>query len=93
MKCYAYNNAAKRRRDNRQALTEAYNQAHGINHDEEVKPTRPTLYLKRRAMDRTEKAVSVRTTPVIDSFNNCCLPDSFIYSVGKKSSKDITARG
>ncbi len=91
MKCYAYNNAAKRRRDSRQALTEAYNKAHGINPDEIVKPIRQVLTIKRTAMNRVDKAVSVETTPIIDSFNNCCLPDVFLYSVGKKSS-NITAR-
>ncbi|ETS31097.1 hypothetical protein BB987_09305 [Photorhabdus temperata] len=93
MKCYAYNNAAKRRRDSRQALTEAYNQTNGINPDKEVKPVRPVLTIKRTAMNRVDKAVSVKTTSVIDSINNCLMPNVFIYSVGKKSSKSITARG
>ncbi|WP_387468389.1 hypothetical protein [Photorhabdus sp. RM323S] len=92
MKCYSYNNAVKRRRDSRQALTEAYNKANGINPDEEVKTVRPTLYLKRQAMDRVEKAVSVQDTKVYDSLDNRCLPNTFLYSVKNKKSSNITAR-
>ncbi|AWK42634.1 hypothetical protein [Photorhabdus laumondii] len=92
MKCYAYNNAAKRRRDSRQALTEAYNNAHGINPDEEVKPVRPLLTIKRTAMNRVDKALSVRETKVYDSLDNCVLPNVHLYSVNVKSSKNITVR-
>ncbi|WP_445496652.1 transcriptional antitermination N peptide [Photorhabdus sp. SF281] len=45
---------------------------------------------------KTLKAVSlsaITQNKTVESFNNRCLPDSYIFSVGKKSSKDITARG
>ncbi|CAQ85223.1 MULTISPECIES: hypothetical protein [Photorhabdus] len=80
MKCYAYNNAAKRRRNSRQALTDAYNQANGIN-PEEVKPVRPVLTIKRAAMNRVDKALSVQATTFYDSIDNRCLHNTWLYSV------------
>ncbi|QXF34307.1 transcriptional regulator [Photorhabdus luminescens] len=41
------------------------------------------------------KAVSlsvIKQNKTVESFNNRCLPNSFLYSVGKKNS-NITARG
>ncbi|OWO86984.1 hypothetical protein B5C26_00775 [Photorhabdus luminescens] len=80
MKCYAYNNAAKRRLDRRQVLTDAYNQANGVN-PEEVKSVRPVLTIKRTAMNRVDKALSVQATPVYDSLDNRCLHNTWLYSV------------
>lgn len=58
MKCYAYDNADKRRRDRRQTLTEAYNREHGIA-DVEHQPKRPVLSLKKRKpVDRVQAAVN-----------------------------------
>lgn len=58
MKCYAYDNADKRRRDRRQALTEAYNRENGIAAVSE-QPRRPVLSMKKRKpVDRVQAAVS-----------------------------------
>lgn len=58
MKCYAYDNADKRRRDRRQALTEAYNRKNGIAAVSE-QPSRPVLSMKKRKpVDRVQAAVS-----------------------------------
>jgi predicted nucleic acid-binding Zn-ribbon protein len=58
MKCYAYDNADKRRRDRRQALTEAYNREHGIA-DLADQPRRPVLSMKsRKPVDRVQAAVN-----------------------------------
>jgi hypothetical protein len=58
MKCYAYDNADKRRRERRKALTEAYNREHGIA-DVEFQPQRPVLSRKKRKpIDRVQKAIN-----------------------------------
>lgn len=58
MKCYAYDNADKRRRDRRQALTEAYSRKNGIA-DVSEQPRRPVLSMKKRKpVDRIQAAVN-----------------------------------
>ncbi|CAI1767427.1 Uncharacterised protein [Serratia fonticola] len=92
MKCYAYDNADKRRRDRRQALTEAYNREHGIA-DVEHQPKRPVLSLKKhKPVDRVDKALAFRTVPVVDTLNNCCLPEVALFSVKSGKTKPITAK-
>ncbi|MDE9467482.1 hypothetical protein [Xenorhabdus bovienii] len=93
MNFHGYNNTRQRRHERRKTAQEAYNQANGINPEEITKPIRPTLYLKRQSMDRVEKAVSVQETPVIDNFNNTCLPNVALYSTKQRASNRILESG
>ncbi|MBD1227700.1 hypothetical protein [Xenorhabdus griffiniae] len=104
---HGYNNARKRRHERRKELQEAHNintqlqkafsNIDSIKSEIAVKPARPILSLNRKAMDRVEKAISIKNTPMHDNLSNCCLPNTAIYSTKTKfrrSSKagEITAR-
>ncbi|EPG9803536.1 hypothetical protein [Providencia phage PSTNGR2lys] len=98
---HGYNNARSRRMERRKALQEAHALTerlkaaiHGETVKEETK--RPTLSLTRKPISRVEKAISIRSTKVYDSVDNCCLPNVAIFSGVKtkqpSSEFGVTAR-
>ncbi|MBJ2110762.1 hypothetical protein [Proteus terrae] len=95
-----YNCARSRRADRRTELQNAYAMneqlkvaIHG-KPKEEIK--RPTLSLTRKPVSRVEKAISIRSTKVYDSVDNCCLPNVAVFSGVKtkqpSSEFGVTAR-
>ncbi|WP_340608557.1 hypothetical protein [Xenorhabdus bharatensis] len=102
---HGYNNARKRRHERRKEQQDAYSKDKAINMalqtalnpEDIIEPKRPILSLNRKAMDRVNKAISIQTTPNYDSLNNCCLPNTALYSTKTKSrrhlkSGNVTAR-
>lgn len=53
MKCYSYDNADKRRRDRRQALTDVYTKKYGVVAKEPQPPSIP-LIKRRRSADESD---------------------------------------
>ncbi|WYX00607.1 hypothetical protein WMR86_08095 [Proteus vulgaris] len=95
-----YNCARSRRAERRAELQNAYAMneqlqvaIHGKPIEEEK---RPTLSLKRKPIGRVEKAISIRSTKVYDSADNCCLPNVAVFSGVKtkqpNSEFGVTAR-
>ncbi|WP_036943286.1 hypothetical protein [Providencia stuartii] len=97
---HGYNNARLRRMERRKALQEAHALTERLKaaiHGEQVEETkRPTLSLTRKPISRVEKAISIRSTKVYDSVDNCCLPNVAIFSGVKtkqpSSEFGVTAR-
>lgn len=109
---HGYDNARRRRQERRRAKQAAYNYNKALNmalkaalnpskqSNQQTTPntSRPVLSLKRKVKNRVEKAISIRPTKFYDSFDNCCLPKSALYSVKTKRhrpiliSGDVTAR-
>ncbi|EQB4333091.1 hypothetical protein ACYJ2D_003165 [Providencia stuartii] len=98
---HGYNNARSRRMERRKALHESYELTKSLKaaiHGETVKEEtkRPTLSLTRKPISRVEKAISIRSTKVYDSVDNCCLPNVAIFSGVKtkqpSSEFGVTAR-
>uniref|UniRef100_A0A3B0M306 Uncharacterized protein n=1 Tax=Arsenophonus endosymbiont of Trialeurodes vaporariorum TaxID=235567 RepID=A0A3B0M306_9GAMM len=59
---------------------------------------RHTLSLKRKVINRVEKAISIRPTKVYDAFDNCCLLIAALYTSRRfnkkpKSHFGFTANG
>ncbi|MFS1564381.1 MAG: hypothetical protein ACL7AX_13470 [Candidatus Arsenophonus phytopathogenicus] len=98
---HGYDNARRRRQERRRAKQVAYqyNKALNMALKAALNPTkpsqqqttpntkRPLLSLKRKVMNRVEKAISIRPTKVYDSFDNCCLPKSALYSSKRFNNK------
>lgn len=95
-----YNCARSRRAERRVELQNAYamnEQLQVAIHGEPIEETkRPTLSLKRKPISRVEKAISIRSTKVYDSVDNCCLPNVAVFSGVKtkqpSSEFGVTAR-
>ncbi|QBY44441.1 hypothetical protein QE197_13210 [Arsenophonus nasoniae] len=95
---HGYDNARSRRHERRKARQAAYEYNKALNMalkaalnrskpSQQQTPTntkRPILSLKRKVINRVEKAISIRPTKVYDSFDNCCLPKVALYSVKPK---------
>ncbi|MFS1583932.1 MAG: hypothetical protein ACL7AY_15025 [Candidatus Arsenophonus phytopathogenicus] len=96
---HGYDNARSRRHERRRARQAAYEYNKALNmalkaalnpsnpSQQQEKPKRPVLSLKRKVMNRVEKAISIRPTKVYDSFDNCCLPKSALYSSKRFNNK------
>lgn len=104
---HGYDNARSRRHERRRARQAAYNYNKALNMalkaalnrskpSQQQTPTntkRPILSLKRKVINRVEKAISIRPTKFYDSFDNCCLPKSALYSVKTKHHRPILISG
>ncbi|WP_034250526.1 hypothetical protein, partial [Arsenophonus nasoniae] len=109
---HGYDNARRRRQERRRAKQAAYlynkalnmalkaalNRSKPSQQQTTLNTKRPVLSLKRKVINRVEKAISIRPTKVYDFFDNCCLPKVALYSVKTKirhpilTSGDVTAR-
>ncbi|UBX27941.1 hypothetical protein [Arsenophonus apicola] len=98
---HGYDNARRRRNERRRARQAAYEYNKALNMalkaalnrskpSQQQTPTntkRPILSLKRKVINRVEKAISIRPTKVYDAFNNCCLPIAALYTSRRFHSK------
>lgn len=92
-----YSNSRASRMERRKALKESYEITQklkvAINGEPEAETKRPVLSLNRKHIGRVEKAISVRSTPVYDSSDNCCLSNAAVYSTTRHQSKPKTEFG
>ncbi|MDR5611288.1 MULTISPECIES: hypothetical protein [unclassified Arsenophonus] len=98
---HGYDNARRRRHERRSAKQAAYHYNKALNmalkaalnpnkpSQQQTTPNtkRPILSLKRKVINRVEKAISIRPTKVYDAFDNCCLPKVALYSAKKFNNK------
>lgn len=82
-----------RRRERRATKQAEWKQDNPLLVGVSAKPTREVLTMKGKSGSRVDKAISVRSTKVYDSLNNCCLPQVAIFSVNRRKDKALTARG
>ncbi|HGJ5877117.1 MAG TPA: hypothetical protein ACHBX0_13095 [Arsenophonus sp.] len=85
---HGYNNTRSRRNERRRAKQEAYDRNKALNmalkaalnppkpSKQQTTPNteRPILSLNKKVMNHVDKAISIRSTKVYDSFDNYCLP-------------------
>lgn len=92
-----YNCSRSRRAERRKELQAEYAVNSGlkaaVHGEQEEKVKRPVLSLNRKHIGRVEKAISVRSTPVYDSSDNCCLSNAAVYSTTRHQSKPKTEFG
>ncbi|MFS1538858.1 MAG: hypothetical protein ACL7BU_09365 [Candidatus Phlomobacter fragariae] len=106
---HGYDNARSRRNERRRARQEAYKRNKALNMAlkaalNPVKPSKqqtisntklPILSLKRKGkvLHRVEIALLYNRVKVYDSFDNCCLPKTALYSVKTKRHRPILPSG
>lgn len=92
-----YSCSRSRRAERRKELQAEYAVNAGlkaaVHGEQEEEAKRPVLSLSRKRIGRVEKAISVRSTPVYDSADNTCLPNSSIYSAKYRKSGTLLESG
>lgn len=91
-------NCARNRRSERRAELQAEYAVNAelkavVHGEQEEKVKRTVLSLSNKRIGRVDKAVSVRSTQVYDSSDNCCLSTAAVYSTTRHQSKPKTEFG